>query len=140
MLETVLNHLHNWFPVAGGARAGTFIIVSGSLPLTNVLDGQYYKIEGSAFNDGLHKYGDAEDRLTDETFTGRIIPLAIPKAVIKLSEKIATWAEENPATDKVSESFGGYSYSKGGAGTQNADIGGWQTAFRKELNHWKKVG
>lgn len=140
MLETVLNHLHNWFPVEGVARAGTFIIVSGKIKLDHVLEGQYYKIEGSVFNNGLHKYGDAKDELTDETFTGRVIPLAIPKAVIKLSEKIATWAEENPVTDKVSESFGGYSYSKGGAGTQNADIGGWQTAFRKELNQWKKVG
>lgn len=140
MLETVLNHIHNWFPVTGAARAGTFIIVSGTLTLSNVLDGQYYKIEGSIFNDGLHKYGDTEDKLTDETFAGRIIPLAIPKAVIKLSETIKTWAEQNPVTDKVSESFGGYSYSKGGAGTQSADIGGWQTAFRKELNQWKKVG
>lgn len=139
MLETVLNHLHNWFPVAGAARAGTFIIVSGTLTLHNVLDGQYYKIEGSVFNDGLHKYGD-EDELKDETFTGRIVPLAIPKAVIELAERVGKWAEENPVSDKASESFGGYSYSKAGLGTQNADTGGWQTAFRKELNQWKKVG
>lgn len=140
MLETVLNHLHNWFPVAGAARAGTFIIVSGTLTLHNVLDGQYYKIEGSVFNDGLHKYGDLEDELMDETFSGRVVPLAIPKAVIDLAERIKKWADENPVTDKVSESFGGYSYQKAGSGTQNADIGGWQTAFRKELNLWKKVG
>lgn len=140
MLETVLNHLHNWFPVNSAARAGTFVIVSGALTLSNVVDGQYYKIEGSVFNDGLHKYGDPEDKLMDETFTGRIVPLAIPKAVIELAEKIKKWADENPVSDKVSESFGGYSYSKGGAGTQNSDTGGWQVAFRKELNQWKKVG
>jgi hypothetical protein len=140
MLETVLNYLHNWFPVAGAARAGTFIIVSGTLTLHNVLDGQFYKIEGSVFNDGLHKYGDPEDKLMDETFTGRIVPLAIPKAVIELADSIKKWADENPVSDKVSESFGGYSYTKGGAGTQSAEIGGWQTAFRKELNQWKKVG
>lgn len=140
MLETVLNHLHNWFPVTGAARAGTFIIVSGTLTLRNVLDGQYYKIEGSVFNDGLHKYGDPNDKLMDETFTGRVVPLAIPKAVIALAEKIGQWAAENPVSDKNSESFGGYSYSKGGAGTQGADTGGWQVAFRKELNQWKKVG
>lgn len=139
MLETVLNHLHNWFPVAGGARAGTFIIVSGSLPLTNVLDGQYYKIEGSVFNDGLHKYGDAEDKLTDETFTGRIIPLAIPKTVIKLADEIKVWCESNPVSDKISESFDGYSYTRGTDGNGGAS-GGWQAAFRSRLNAWKKVG
>lgn len=139
MLETVLNHLHNWFPVAGGARAGTFIIVSGSLPLANVLDGQYYKIEGSVFNDGLHKYGDEENKLTDETFTGRIIPLAIPKAVIKLSEDISEWCKSNPVSDKISESFDGYSYTRGTDGNGGIS-GGWQAAFRSRLNAWKKVG
>lgn len=140
MLETVLNHLHNWFPVAGAARAGTFIIVSGKITLPYVLEGQYYKIEGSIFNDGLHKYGDTEDKLIDETFSGQVIPLAIPRAVVNLAEKIKTWTVENPVTDKVAESFGGYSYQKAGSGSQNADVGGWQTAFRKELNQWKKVG
>ena len=101
MLETVLNHLHNWFQIKGAARAGTFIIVSGTLPLDHVLDGQYYRIEGSVFNDGLHRRGDAEDKLVDETFSGRIIPLAIPKAVIKLAEEIKEWDKNNPASDKI---------------------------------------
>lgn len=139
MLETVLNHLHNWFPVTGAARAGTFIIVSGKIKLDHVLEGQYYKIEGSVFNNGLHKYGDGDDVLTDETFTGRVIPLAIPKKVIKLAERIKTYCEKNPETDKISESFGGYSYSRGTDGKGSA-AGGWQTAFRGELNEWKKVG
>lgn len=138
MLETVLNYLHNWFEIRGAMRADTFSIVSGILPLDFVADGQYYRIKGSVFNDGLHKHG--EESLTDETFAGEVYPLAIPKAVIALCEKIAKWCEDNPHTDKVSESFGGYSYSKGGTGTQNADVGGWQTAFGKELNAWKKVG
>lgn len=138
MLETVLNHLHNWFPVKGAARAGTFIIVSGKLALPHVLEGQYYKVEGSVFNDGLHKYGDEKDTLTDETFVGRVIPLAIPKAVVNLAEKIRTYCEKNPETDKVSESFGGYSYTRGTDGSGGVS-GGWQAAFRRELNQWKKV-
>lgn len=139
MLETVLNHLHNWFPVTGAARAGTFIIVSGTIALSNVREGQHYKIEGSVFNDGLHKYGDTSDKLMDETFTGRIVPLAVPKAVIELAEKIEKWQESNPATDKASESFDGYSYTRGTDGNGGVS-GGWQTAFRKEMNAWKKVG
>lgn len=140
MLETVLNHLHNWFPVAGGARAGTFIIVSGTLKAEFLANGQYYRIEGSVFNDGLHRYPCDEDgRMSDETFTGRIIPLAIPKAVIKLSEEIGKWCESNPVSDKTSESFDGYSYTRG-SGTDGSSSGGWQAAFRSRLNAWKKVG
>lgn len=139
MLETVLNHLHNWFQIKGAARAGTFIIISGTLPLDHVLDGQYYRIEGSVFNDGLHKCGDAEDKLVDETFVGRIIPLAIPKAVIKLAEEIKEWDKNNPASDKISESFDGYSYTRG-SGADGSASGGWQAAFRTRLNQWKKVG
>lgn len=139
MLETVLNHLHNWFQIKGAARAGTFIIVSGTLPLDHVLDGQYYRIEGSVFNDGLHRRGDTEDKLVDETFVGRIIPLAIPKAVIKLAEEIKEWDKNNPASDKISESFDGYSYTRG-SGADGSASGGWQAAFKTRLNQWKKVG
>lgn len=139
MLETVLNHMHNWFQIKGAARAGTFIIVSGTMPLDHVLDGQYYRIEGSVFNDGLHRRGDAEDKLVDETFVGRIIPLAIPKAVIKLAEEIKEWDKNNPASDKISESFDGYSYTRG-SGADGSASGGWQAAFKARLNQWKKVG
>lgn len=138
MLEAVLNYMHNWFVIPGAARAGTFIIVSGALSLPHVQEGQYYKIEGSVFNDGLHKYGDEDYKLKDETFIGRIVPLAVPRAVVELAERIKTYCEKNPETDKVSESFGGYSYTRG-TGTNGAAAGGWQAAFCKELNVWKKV-
>lgn len=137
MLETVLNHLHNWFEIRGAARYGTYSIVSGAPALDFVQDGQYYKIEGSVFNDGLHKYGD-ETKLVDETFTGFVIPLAVPKVVVSLADEIKVYCEKNPATDKVSESFGGYSYQRGTDGSGRV-TGGWQAAFRDRLNLWKKV-
>lgn len=138
MLETVLNHLHNWFEIRGAARTGTYSIVSGVMPLDFLLPGQYYRIEGSVFNDGLHRY-DAEDALTDETFTGTVTPLAIPKSVVHLAQEITEWDKNNPATDKISESFDGYSYSRG-SGADGSSSGGWQAAFRARLNAWKKVG
>lgn len=137
MLETVLNHLHNWFEIRGAARAGTYSIVSGALALDFMKTGQYYKIEGSVFNDGLHRYPD--ETLVDETFTGFIIPLAIPKAVKDLATEIKTYCDKNPPSDMVSESFGGYSYTRGTDGNGRV-TGGWQAAFRDRLNLWKKVG
>ena len=137
MLETILNHLHNWFEVRGAARHGTFEVVSGTLKLDFLQIGQYFRVEGSVFNDGLHQYPAFE--LQDEAFTGTICPLAIPRAVVDLSAEISEWADKNPVTDKVSESFGGYSYSRGAANAENGASGGWEAAFRARLNAWRKV-
>ena len=140
MLETILSHLHNRFIAPGGARRGTFRIVSGMLQADFIENGQYYRIVGSVFNDGLHRRGyEGFKELRDESFTGEIWPLAIPKEVIKLSEEISVYCEKNPETDKVSESFGGYSYTRGTDGNGGVS-GGWQAAYRARLNRWKKVG
>ena len=138
MLEAILEHLHNWFPAE--VRRGTFRIASGVLEGDFIAENQYYRVKGSIFNDGLYQRKEGADALVDEVFMGEVWALAIPKRLLTLSEKIKKWCESNPESDKTSESFGGYSYSKGGAGTQNAETGGWQVAFRKELNLWKKVG
>lgn len=137
MLETVLLHLNNFFEVRGAARYGVVRIVSGRIETDTdvaLLDGQFYRISGSIFNDGLHKHGEAE--LKDEMFVGTVAPLAIPQAVISLAEEIKAWCALNPVTDKTSESFGGYSYTRGGGSSSS---GGWQAAFAKRLAPWKKV-
>lgn len=139
MLENVLSHLKNWFLVPDGVHAGTFTIENGTLNLPFLQNGQYYRICGSIFNDGLHKYGDAD--LRDETFTGSVWALAVPKAVVELASEIEAWQSKNGEASKspmTSESFGGYSYSK----ATDAATGGavtWQTAFRVELNQWRKA-
>ena len=136
MLEAVLTHLHNWFPARNGKHAGAFVIASGVLsPDVGLVPGQYYRIRGSVFNDGLHRV-DGVEALTDEEFTGEVWALAIPKAVQELAEEIAAWRESNPETDKTSESFGGYSYSRGQSAT--GGVGGWQAAFASRLNAWRR--
>lgn len=135
MLEAILTHLHNWFPAKNGKHAGAFVIASGVLSTDiGLLPGQYYRIRGSTFNDGLHCVG--ESALTDEAFDGEVWALAIPRAVQVLAGEIAAWLEKNPETDKLSESFGGYSYSRG----QNTSggAGGWQAAFAGRLNAWRR--
>ena len=141
MLENVLSHLKNWFLVPDGVHSGTFTILNGYFELPFMQDGQYYRICGSVFNDGLHKYGDASDILTDEEFTGTIWALAIPKAVIDLAEEIEEWQKKNGEASQspfTSESFGGYSYSKATDSVTGAPAT-WQTVFRPQLNQWRKA-
>ena len=138
MLEQVLMNIRNWFPVKGGIYSGTFTIKDGGITLPFLADGQYFRICGSVFNDGLHQYNVLD--LTDETFTGTIWALAIPKAVIELATEIEAWQKKNgEAASGIyqSESFGGYQYSK-----QTASDGGQLTVwsvFRKRLNQWRKL-
>lgn len=139
MLEQVLRHLNNWFLVE--IHEGTFTVENGSITLPFLLTNQYFRIVGSVFNDGLHKYPATD--LTDETFAGTVWALAVPKAVVALAEDIATWEEKNGEavlSPYTSESFGGYSYTKasGGKADTNA-VTGWQDAFRGRLNDWRKL-
>lgn len=136
MLEAILTHLHNWFPVKGGKHAGEFTIASGMPDVDFLADGQYFRIKGSVFSDGLHVFNGGE-MLQGETFEGEIWALAIPKSVKELSEEIAAYTEKNPVTDKVSESFGGYSYSRA-SGTTGAPTG-WQGAFASRLAPYRRI-
>lgn len=139
MLEQVLMNIRNWFTVKGGIYSGTFTIKDGGITLPFLADGQYFRICGSVFNDGLHQYNVLD--LTDETFNGTIWALSIPKAVIELADEIGKWQEKNGeavSSPFSSESFGGYSYSK----STDAETGGavtWQSAFKQQLSAWRKI-
>jgi len=140
MLEQVLLHIHNWFQRE--IVSGTYIIKDGGMALDFLHEGQYFRICGSVFNDGLYRYGPDMPLLKDETFTGTIWALAVPKAVEELAVEIAGWQEkyrnilDSPYT---SESFGGYSYSKQSGAGDGTGSGGWQGAFRARLNPWRKL-
>lgn len=134
MLETVLMYLNNWFVV--GRYDDTYTIEDGKLTLPFLAIGQYFRVFGSLFNDGLHQYPAAD--LMDETFDGTIWALAVPKAVISLSEEISAWNEKNGAAGPYSsESFGGYSYTR--ATKSNGQAVGWQDVFAARLAPWKKL-
>lgn len=133
-LELVLANIHNWFET--DRVSGQYTIVDGELSLPFPLEGQYIRIVGSVFNDGLHQY--PATNLKDETFNGEVWTLAIPEAVQSIAEEIAAYRDANPATGYTSESFGGYSYSK--ATNENGAPLTWQAAFRSALNPWRKIG
>lgn len=155
MLEQLLTELRNWFRVqdsVDGKHPGTYTVESGGIVLPFLQNGQYFRIIGSVFNDGLYIYGETimdEDRneiaLTDETFKGSIWALAVPRTVIQTAaemgevtaqiSKITGQIIENPFT---SESFGGYSYSKDQSG-QLAALTAQRNETIKRLNQWRRI-
>lgn len=133
MLEEVLAHLHNWFEI--GTLRGSFHVSGGSIDLPGAMPGQYFRVVGSVFNDGLHQYPASD--MVDEEFNGEIRLLAVPKAVQDLALEIEEWIASNPSTAYTSESFGGYTYSRA------SDVDGspmdWRGVFRSRLNRWRKL-
>ena len=139
MLEQVLREVRNWFTVDGGVHSGNYTIKDGGITLPFLANGQYFRICGSVFNDGLYQYPAGD--LKTETFDGSVWALAVPQAVIELASEIEEWQKKNgdaSVSPYQSESFGGYQYSKA---TDSATGGAltWQSAFRSRMNAWRKL-
>lgn len=146
-LTELCQELRNWFE--RDKFFGEFTIENGAIivPDGSLQDGQFFRVIGSVFNDGVHKYG--VDELTDEVFTGAIWSMAVPPAVIELSERITAWSEQYGDTvsspySSMSESFGDYSrsWAKAGSGSGNANSGSgptWRSTFADELSRWRKI-
>lgn len=141
MLEQVLNFIHNYF--IKEVYRGKFRISNNTFNCDFLQDGQYYKIIGSVFNDGVHKF--PSDMLVDEEFDGEIWAMAVPPTVIALCEEINAYVEKY--ADKInspfqSESFGGYSYTKASghnSSGSNSNPADWRTIFASRLNRWRKI-
>lgn len=141
MLAEVLHYLRNYFEKT--KYFGDFAITDGELRSSDgttlkLALGQFYRVIGSVFNDGVHECGNSD--LQDETFTGAVWALAVPPAVSALADEISAWTAAN--SDAInspyqSESFGGYSYSlKSGGSTGSVT---WQSQFAARLAPWRKI-
>ena len=149
-LTEVCQHLKNWFNRKPNGEdlprwKGTFTIANGSLQNSSLVEGQYFRIQGSLFNDGVHKVGDV---LTDEVFEGTVGSMSVPPEIVALVAEISAWQDKYGGVDSVnlspynSESFGGYSYSKSGGGAASTASGGagtWQAAYESRLKMWRKM-
>lgn len=153
MLTEICQYLKNWFNRGLPKYVGEFTIrknvddtldiVYGDEPLT-FLAGQYVRIVGSVLNDGVHEFPFSD--LHEETFSGSVWSMAVPKAVVDLSAEIEAWQEKNGGVDSPamspyhSESFGGYSYTKGSSRSgDSATVVSWQSVFADRLALWKKL-
>lgn len=141
MLEELMRECRNYFLIPGGVHPDTYTIKNGSIALPFLIMGQYFRIIGSTFNDGVYQYG--ADGLTDETFNGAVWALAVPAAFISLVEDVEAWRDkyESAASSPFqSESFAGYSYTKSSAnGISGGSVTGWQGVFASRLNKWRKL-
>lgn len=148
MLTEVCQYLRNWFDYDAAHNrlpswSGTFEIIGGEIPELEgrLIYGQYYRIIGSLLNDGVHQY--PADDLQDETFTGTIQSMAIPRALITLVDDISAWREKNHKrlnSPYQSESWDGYSYTLKSSGDANGGGGlTWQSQFAAQLAPWRKI-
>jgi hypothetical protein len=141
MLTEVCAELRNYFVTE--IHEGTFEIVGGKIaPLDFLQEGQYYRIVGSVFNDGVHQYTVGEGSpptLADERFSGAVWAMAVPSSVIALTDDIKSFCDSDSgrASAYTSESFGGYSYSK--ATDANGAPMSWQKVFASRLKKWRRI-
>lgn len=143
MIIELLQYIRNWFKKS--EYSGDFLIDSWQLKTEysggeiSIANGQYFRILGSALNDGVYQWPCTT--LHDETFSGAVWGLAIPPALIALAEEIEEWQSKyggSVASPYQSESYsrGSYSRTKASAG-QNAIS--WKTAFADRLSPWRKL-
>lgn len=143
----VCQYLKNWFDRNQIKYLGNITISNGALSETYGLKaGQYFRIIGSTLNnDGVYQY--PITTLTDETFSGAIWGMSLPKAFIALLNDIEAWKTKYASVDSAamspytSESFGGYSKS-GGAGSSDTNkdkSGTWQGVFGARLAPYRKM-
>lgn len=140
MLEQICAFIHNYF--VGDRYCGTFTISDGTVTVDGLVPGQYFRICGSRFNDGIYRYPAFD--LTDETFKGIIWDMRPPREFLTLVDEIETWHAkygEASTSPYESESFGGYSYTKakGFSGAGGGFMTSWQALFGSRLNEWRKL-
>lgn len=147
VLTEVCEYLNNYFWEK--KIRGNFTITDGNIEVIGLKSGQYFRIIGSTFNDGVHKYPiTASNKLVDEEFKGEVWAMAVPQTVIAILQEIEAWQSKygkasSPALSPFnSESFSGYSYSKsgGGAASGGSSIGAsWQDIFGGRLNKYRRL-
>lgn len=97
-MTVICGNLKNWFIRKPDGTdvpkvKGTFTIASGVITGDglSLVDGQYYGIRGSIFNDGIHEFESVptEPYLKDETFKGEVQPMLVPIDVVEAAKKAA---------------------------------------------------
>lgn len=148
MIERICAFIHNYFThdkygVAWHRETGSFTIENGTIDLPFLANGQYFRIIGSRMNDGVYQY--PEVGLLDETFSGEIWEMRVPKAVQDIANEAETL--ETQYGNKLNSPYtsenviGAYSYTKGSGVSGGGDnwLFGKDGVFGKRLGPWRKL-
>lgn len=146
LMDEVCGKIRNYFvKKPDGIHRGKFTVSDGNIDCSFMQNGQYFRVVGSVFNDGVWRYPATE--MTAETFRGEIWEMCTPPAFLSVVKDISDWNTKYGGIDSVayspfqSESFGGYSYTKASGGSSGS--GGsaitWESVFANRLSRWRKI-
>lgn len=148
LIDEVCGYIHNYFPEKpDGVHRGIFNISDGVIDADFLQENQYFRVKGSIFNDGVHKY--PTNSMEDEEFMGEVWAMRLPKAFLDLISEIEAWNAKYGGINSpnyspfVSESFNNYSYSKGSRSNGSSNSSGspmtWQDVFASRLRRWRRL-
>lgn len=150
MLTELCAELNNYFDrdlpkFRGEVKVENGLVVTPQGFGEAVQNGQYFRLIGSVFNDGVYKWtGEAIEGLTDETFHGAIWLMAVPKEVVKLADDIKEWltkygAQSVSPFSSENLSATGYSYTRATISADGTGGSSWQASFARQLKRWRKT-
>ena len=147
MIGEICAEIKNYFTYENDKHVGDWVISNGTIsPSLDFVTG-YIRIIGSRLNDGV--YDTSDMTLEDEEFHGAIWIMSPPNDFLELVQEISEWQALNGTSDSVnmspfqSESFGGYSYSKGSnnssAGASSSIVPTWQSQYASRLKKYRRI-
>ena len=141
MLDKLLREL-GWYrrpnKYVNQIKVGKFTIEDGKIAPSDFLEEEdYYRIIGSKHNDGLYQYPNSD--LTDEMFDGAVWVMRVPPALVTLAQQYKEELEKESGKPSayISESFGGYSYTKA-TNSKGVPLN-WEHLHADELNQWRII-
>ena len=141
MLDKLLREL-GWYrrpnKYVNQIKVGKFTIEGGKIAPSDFLkEKDYYRIIGSKHNDGLYQYPNSD--LTDEVFDGAVWVMRVPPSLVTLAQQYKEELEKESGKPSayISESFGGYSYTKA-TNSKGVPLN-WEHLHADELNQWRII-
>ena len=151
MIGEICAEIKNYFTYEHDRHIGDWVISNGTVSPALDFPTTYFRIVGSRLNDGVHKVlptNVIEPALVDEEFHGAIWVMSPPVDFLNLAGEIAEWQNKNGNVNSnnmspfQSESFGGYSYSKGTVKSNSAgasSVPTWQSQYASRLKRYRRI-
>ena len=135
--------LHNFFTDKSHIFYNIYTIPDNILNNNFIKQGQYFRITGSVFNNGVYcNTPDDLKRLKNETFKGAIWGMDVPADFGSLCEEVERF---NVKIAELSGNFRGYSSESWGGYSYNLPTSApsymqdWQCKIRQAMNAYRKI-